>query len=82
MRGAEPAAYFDGTEAADAQTARVHQQEAGFAGRLPYTANDRARFGVRQNDRQPSALWLFDSFFENNDQSRSSVSAKKNWMPP
>jgi hypothetical protein len=46
MRGAEPAAYFDGTEAADAQTARVHQQEAGFAGRLPYTANDRARFGV------------------------------------
>ena len=73
---------FERRRFADAQTACIHQQEARFEGGLPYAANDRSRLGVRQDDRQPSVLWRFDSFFENNGQSRSSVQAKKNWMPP
>ena len=58
---------------ADAQAARIHQQETDASDRLPDATDDGAGLGVGQNTGQPPALRRADSFFENSGQSRSSV---------
>jgi hypothetical protein len=72
---------FERRSLADAKAARIHQEHSGLLYRTPHTANDRADLGVGEDIGQTFALGRANSFFENSDHSRSSVWAKRNWMP-